>query len=1116
MARTERRVVSVLFADLVGFTSLAELLDPEDVALLQDRYFAGARAAVTAAGGVVEKFVGDAVMAVFGVPEVHDDDATRAVRAGLAIVGVVDSVGAGLDLPSASLRVRVGVNTGEVVVTFDEDAPGSWRLSGDTVNSAARFQSAAAPGSVLVGADTALAVAPAFVTLPAGDLSLKGKSAVVPAWRIVEARPAPSRVWALHGLHAATLGRDAELGLLDAALRRASAGRHEAILVVAPPGVGKTRLVFEFRGRARSAGSPVWAATASDQGAALYDPVARLLREALGPVAGDDAAGLRRRVLDRLAASGLTGPRAELGADHTVALLAGSSAPLGADAVDLWASWTAVLDAAPSGEAPVWIVEDVHLASPDLRRFLAHAVSMPYRPGRLVVLTARPTLVLAGAEASLGPVDVVNLEPLGEDDARRLVASLVGEGVLPAELEDTVAAASGGNPLFVEELLRSWVQAGALRRTERGTWELVGASDLAVPSTVRAIYLGQLFALPQAPRTVVETGSVPGTTFPAGALPVLGVDEPGHALDFLTGSGLLAGPHADAVDLASYTYRHALLRDAAYGALPRARRTQLHARFADWVAETVPAEQAAEIVGMHLLTAYEEASPLGPSGSGGPTRAELAERASAWLERAGDLAIASAPNRAAELFSLAVQLTDPERVDDGVRRQLRFAEALRRAGRLQDAVTVFGEAGLMAEDFGDSAACLAEAAVGYEDALFESRLPRSHWGETGIALLERALAGAEAGSGTQARLLAALGRARSYGGDLEAGARLSAEALEVARHSGDDGSVAYARMGMRASQSAPERLAERLAAAGELVEAAARAGDTECELEGSRLHFVDLLEAGDMAAADAAQRRAEEAIDALRRPLYLWYPAMWQAMRALFTGDFPAAERMVEAFREEGSRWRYRDVELVHAVQFLQLAVDLGRPERALPVIESVAGVEPERVLGVEASFYAHLGRMGEAQARLDRVGEHGFAAVPEDQSRSYVLALCADAASLLDDHAAAGRLMSLLEPWAGHNIVLGSGAVCLGSSSLFLGMAARTAGDAEGAARLLESAVAMNTAMGARPAAARAGLELACTLWELGRREEAQALAGRVRADARSLGMVEVVVQLDELWAAA
>ena len=737
----ERRLVHVLFVDLVGFTSLVEDLDAEDVALLQEHYFSQVAGLVAAAGGQVEKYIGDAVLATFGLPVLRPDDAGAAVRAGLAVVESLGGLETRLGLAAGTLRARVGVHTGEVVVTWAAD--GTWRLSGDVVNTAARLQTAAEPGTVVVGPDTALAVEGTLELVPLGEVALKGKADPVRAWRVGARRrgPVPDG--------GPFRGRAADLAALDAAHRDARGA--ERLTVLAPPGVGRSRLVTEFA--ARAAG-PAWLVRvrADEPG---YAPVAALLR----------ASGAEHDDLtERLARHGHTGPRAALSARHTAALLAGDD-PAGAPQ-ELWTSWTAVLDAhgEPGGPTPVWILDDVHLASPDMLAFLEHACASPHRTPRLVVTTARP-----GEAAPAGAVHT--LDPLSDDDVADLVADRVGSQTLPSGVLAQLQAAAGGNPVFVVELLRVWERSGALpggATRDPGT--------LTVPSTVRAIYLGQLDALAPPAREVLGRGSVTGVRLPASALPDLGSPEPEGALRDLTGAGLLLGPRPDAVDPTTYTYRHSLLRDTAYATLPRARRAALHLRFADWLdAPGRPTSgRAAEQAGRHLAAAWEEAPALGGPVDGRLTRDELARRAAARLTEAGEGAIGSEPLHAAELFGRAHDLgvaADPGPSEPRAHRVLRRAEALRRAGRLPAAMAAFAEVADAAAP--GTHAARAAAALGHEDALFDSRLPRETWGARALELLDDALGLVPSSApATRARLLAASARVgRSSGPPARVGSR---------------------------------------------------------------------------------------------------------------------------------------------------------------------------------------------------------------------------------------------------------------------------------------------------------------------------------------------------------
>src|SRR2546430_3761004 len=308
----ERRVVTALFADLAGFTTLGDSLDPEDLRAVQDAYFAAARETIERYGGVLEKFIGDAIVALFGVPRGRDDDAERADRAGLALVRAIEQLGATVGLEPTALRLRVGVNTGEVL--HGEEGPERGAATGDTVNVAARLQTAAEPGSVLVGEETALAVEAAIELDPPQELELKGKARIVRARRALTIRSEPSREQAMGSLPAPLLGRADELDALrsvfgDGPLRR---------LVVAPPGVGKSRLVEEF---ARSLdGALVCRARLRPELRAPQPAGAQLVLSALPPEARGDSGVGSGFVRGRLAAAGVSPARAEVIAEEVAAV----------------------------------------------------------------------------------------------------------------------------------------------------------------------------------------------------------------------------------------------------------------------------------------------------------------------------------------------------------------------------------------------------------------------------------------------------------------------------------------------------------------------------------------------------------------------------------------------------------------------------------------------------------------------------------------------------------------------------------------------------------------------------------------------------------------------------
>src|SRR6266511_2683142 len=726
----ERRIVTVLFADLVGFTPLSERLDPEDVATVQDAYFGVVRETVARYGGELEKFIGDAVVAVFGIPRARDDDAERAVRAALALSSAVEQLGARIGLEAGDLRLRIGVNTGEVA--YVGSGPDRDRIIGDAVNTAARFQTAARPGTVLVGETTFLAVVEAIELEPAGALELKGKGEPVPAWTAVRVRPARSRDHAMGTLRAPMIGRDRELAMLAGELG-------------------------EVAGEARRRGTAFLRARCRPDVLGPYEPVAQLLAAGLAG-AGFDRSGwtddvVRRRgraaafVSERLIAAGATPARADVVARETHAVLwpePSEAPPSGgtADREARFAAWLSALAALVTPSPLLLLCEDVHWAGGDFLAFLEFAVDAEGDRGRLIVATCRPSLLDAAPAWAAGRPEqdrhVLDLSPLSQATAIELVHALVGDAV-PPELVERIGERSDGNPLFIEELLRAWASAGLLTVRD-GRWVLAEGAGVHLPATVQAIYAAQIDDLP------------------AHALEVVGGSE---GVEVLARRGLVSGPEADTFAGTTYAFRHALLRDAGYGSLARAQRAQLHVRLARWV-ETVAGDRTApvaEVVAGHYASALESMPALARQVEG-LGRAELEGLAATWFERAGDTALAlSAQDAARSLFRRALDLTPAEAILDRARRWERLGDATDYAG-----------------DMDEGGRALREAVELYRRAM----------GEQGGSPDE-----AEEARAGYARALAALGMVWGQQLRFEEAARLADEGLRVMGR-GDD--VAVARL----------------------------------------------------------------------------------------------------------------------------------------------------------------------------------------------------------------------------------------------------------------------------------------------------------------------------------
>jgi class 3 adenylate cyclase len=681
--REVRKVVTVVFADVTGSTALGERLDPEALRGLMNRYFARIRSIVEAHGGTVEKFIGDAVMAVFGIPRVHEDDALRAVRAAAEIRDALASLNAELEAErGVAIRFRTGVNTGEVVA--GEAAAGTTLVTGDTVNTAARLEQAAAPGEILLGKLTYSLVRDAVEAERADPIEAKGKADPIEAWRLGTVR-AGAEGRARH-LDAPLVGRERELDRLTSAYRSARADRACALFtLLGSAGVGKSRLTTEFldavageatilRGRCLSYGEGV-----------TYWPVGEIVRGAAGITEADDAEGGRRKVRALFGES----RDADAIAERLSAAVGLSVDPAPKEEV-AWA-FRRFLEHLAAERPLVVVIEDIHWAEPTLLELIEHVADWTRDAAVLLLCPARPELLDGHPGWGGGKLNSTTLllEPLGVDAVGRLIQTLPGGAALPAHVADRVMAAAEGNPLYVEELLGMLVDDGVLERDLDGTWLIRGAIDeVQVPPSIGLLVAARLERLGPAERRVAEHASVVGRVFEQAAVVELAPDDARSsvpaALLALVRKELVRPERGDVLTAGdAFKFRHMLIRDAAYEALPKAERAALHERVAAWL-EHVSGDRIAEIeeiVGHHLEQAVRYRRDLGEAG---PPVDALAARALEHLAAAGlRAADRGDPATSVPLLSHAVALTPPTAETDLLR--LRIVDELLRADRAPEA-----------------------------------------------------------------------------------------------------------------------------------------------------------------------------------------------------------------------------------------------------------------------------------------------------------------------------------------------------------------------------------------------------------------------------------------------
>lgn len=573
----DRRSVTVLFADLAGFTTLAERLDPEDVRALQTELFDAMRGALEPLGAFIEKFVGDAVVAVFGAPRAHEDDPERAMRAALELHRRAAELSARwAGRAGGPLALHIGVNTGRVVAgRLGSDPQATYAVTGDAVNTAARLQSAASPGETLVGEPTYLLVEHAFAFAPAARVSLKGKAEPLAAYRLLgEAeQPRAARGLAALGLTAPMVGREKELGELRAALAAALAGRAQVVGISGDAGAGKSRLLGEFLREVDTGALVVRRAACSSAGEPPYGIMAKFFREAYGVSGGDSLEAARAKIAEGMRALGATADEASAMAPMVGYVLGlGTSQGAGIEperlSRQILLMLRVVLEKRLAQTPLVLVVEDLHWGDrASIEGLSMLAQWLADRP-LLLVATYRPPF--EGFEAARAGPRVVPLAPLSPEHTREMLAAYFG-AALPEHLERELVGRAGGSPFYLEELVRSLVARGVLKRVQESWKATAEDAPLAIPASIEGLLLSRLDRLAPDGRAYLQEAAVLGATFDASLLARVGSVAP--TLESLCDAGMLepCGPGA-------FRFTHALLHEAAYENLLQRRRAQLHGR----------------------------------------------------------------------------------------------------------------------------------------------------------------------------------------------------------------------------------------------------------------------------------------------------------------------------------------------------------------------------------------------------------------------------------------------------------------------------------------------------------------------------------------------------------
>jgi predicted ATPase/class 3 adenylate cyclase len=729
----ERKLATVLFVDLVDSTALVATSDPEVVRRRVTRFFDDVSHCVTTHGGIVEKFAGDAVLAAFGVAQAHEDDAERAIRAGLGILDGVKKLG---------LEARVGIESGEVVV----DSTESTFATGEAVNLAARLQQAAGPGQILIG-PFARSLAQDAIELDEVDpLQVKGRTDPLHAWRVVCAadRALDTRAH----VAAPLVGRESELELLENTYERAARDRRAHLVTVyGEPGVGKSRLVREFV--ASLEGATILAGRALPYGEGItYWPLAEMVKSSAG-IADDDPV---QEAVEKLR---------KTCEDEAVADLLGLASGV-LDAVEeersgqeiAWAA-RAWADLLAEVQPLVLVFEDIHWAEEPLLELIEHLATWVRESPLLIICLARPELLdlRPGWGGGRMRAAAVELDPLRADESEELLRALLPQDGLPPEARQDLLAKTEGNPLFVEETIRMLLESGGDYLPER------------IPDTLQALIAARIDHLPPDEKALLHRASVIGRIFWHGAIAHLSPDlDVEAALDsLLLRDFLVPEPRSTIVGERAYKLKHVLIREVAYGGLTKAERARLHELFAGWLAERA-GEELLEIRAYHL----DHAAQLQAELDGAPP-AELAHQAAAALEEAGRRALAREANRSGRKLLLRSVELEPtlERRYHAARAAWRMSDLPAVSIEMQRVLDGAREAGDTTVE-GKALTALAEVAL-----LREGDFPKATELVDGAleVLPENGRFGA----------LEVRGRLAWWVGDFEMQERMAEEALEIAQ-----------------------------------------------------------------------------------------------------------------------------------------------------------------------------------------------------------------------------------------------------------------------------------------------------------------------------------------------
>ena len=1061
----ERRQLTVMFIDLIDSTPLAERFDPEDMRQVLGIFHQACVSAIDAHDGYIAQYIGDGVLAYFGYPKAHEDDAVRAVLAGLAVIAMLRQANDRLDAEKGvRLQLRIGIETGLVVA--GEIGAGSSRdrqaVVGETPNLAARLQSLAPPDSIIVGPATERLIQGSFLLENLGRHELKGVSVPIHIYRVLAQTDAVDsfEIRAGRGL-TPLIGRTAELDMLRQRWKQSCDGEMRCVLLVGEPGIGKSRILRAFRD---SIGGDVYEIIpfhcSSYYRNSPFWPVLQRLQRAFRLDAKTFAAPDADRLEATLDALGIDAAEAAPVLTTLLGLptagrypsIDASSPSFKRRTLDVLVT---IVERMASAQPVLLILEDAHWIDPSTLEFMRLMLERLVAAPLLLLLTARPEFKPGWTYPHLVQV---NLDRLSRRDRVAMIEKLTGGRSLPAFVLDQIVAKTDGVPLFVEELTKTVLQGGLLREAG-GRYELKGAPRaIAIPDTLQGSLLSRLDRLEPGVKEIAQIAATIGREFGRKLLALIAARPEGElqaTLDRLMAAEIILPAPGSAAEGGAYVFRHALIQEIAYQSLLLARRRHYHVLIADALERHYPeiAERQPELIAQNL------------------TAGELFDRALLYWQRAGERALARAAfdetiAHVERGLRLAQNLacSDHDRATRTLPLLFIRGRAEYRLGSRQ-AIQTFHQAAQIAR-----AEKLSSHFVEATLAFDSTEIFLAGSGEASIALLQEALASIGSGETIErCRLMNRLVRTLHMTGSFERASEIAHQATALARRLGDGPSLfdalAYEMMHVGARHLTATEFLSRQRLLEEFRELGERLGDSESIGEACARGLAGYLEIGDFERFEKTLERYDGVATTAREFVHKWCVTGAQAMRAILLGDFGFAEKKAEESFQMAENVEAKFAAGVYGMQMFTIRREQGRLAEVAPLFKRFVDDHPEDSTWRPGLMLiaSDLGFEVQARRSLDQMAESEFS-LPMDSKRLVTLTYLAEVAARLRETEHAEPIYASLLPFRDQAVTVPAFTLCCGAAARYLGLLASALGDWSAAEAHFEYALHLNERLQARP----------------------------------------------------